>query len=257
MRMGISLMAAVVTLVFCAPGSPGGAQDAKPYVDQFAAATVATAGWPPGSLAAVYDPTEQGGLAKLAGSDAALAFVPYAFFVQHAAELHMVPLAQAVVAGTGVEERWSLVVKSGSVSTPAALAGYTILSVAGYAPEFVRHSALASWPLPADVKIDSSNQILGTLRRVASGERVAALLDQTQTAALAGLPFAAQLQSVVQSAPMPVALVVAVDSRLPAARSKSLQAALFKMGQTPADADVLGQLHLQGFVAPRLPAPSP
>ena len=53
--------------------------------------------WPEGSLAAVYDPSEQSGLSKLGGPDAVLAFVPFAFFVQHAAELHLTPLAQADV----------------------------------------------------------------------------------------------------------------------------------------------------------------
>src|ERR1700736_1136855 len=129
MSMSTLLMAAVATLVFCAPGYPGGAGDAQPFIDQFAAATAATAGWPAGSLAAVYDPTEQGGLAKLGASDAALAFVPYAFFVQHGAELHLMPLAQADVAGIGPQERWTLVSKAGAVTGPASLAGYTILSV--------------------------------------------------------------------------------------------------------------------------------
>ncbi len=52
-------------LGFLAPGYPGGAGDAQPFVDQFAKAAAAAAGWDPGSLAAIYDPTEQGGLAKL------------------------------------------------------------------------------------------------------------------------------------------------------------------------------------------------
>src|ERR1700736_4009280 len=99
--MSTLLMAAVATLVFCAPGYPGGAGDAQPLVDKFASASAASAGWSAGSLAAVYDPTEQGGLAKLADSDAVLAFVPYPFFVQHAAELHLTPLAQADMAGVG------------------------------------------------------------------------------------------------------------------------------------------------------------
>ena len=86
-------MAAVATLVFCAPGYPGGAGDAQPFIDQFAKAAVTAAAWPEGSLAAVYDPSEQSGLSKLGGPDAVLAFVPFAFFVQHAAELHLTPLA--------------------------------------------------------------------------------------------------------------------------------------------------------------------
>src|SRR5215472_14436454 len=93
--------ATAVTLVFCAPYYPGGTGDAQPYVDQFAQAAAAAAGWPAGSLAAVYDPTEAGGLAKLAHPDAALAFVPYPFFVEHAAQLSLAPLVQADVTDTG------------------------------------------------------------------------------------------------------------------------------------------------------------
>src|SRR5581483_8720767 len=99
--MTILLAAAASTLVFCAPGYPGAPADAQPYVDQFAAAAVAAAGWPAGSLAAIYDPSEQGGLAKLNGADAVLAFVPYPFYVEHGAQLHLAPLAQASVSGVG------------------------------------------------------------------------------------------------------------------------------------------------------------
>ena len=139
------LAATVATLVFCAPGYPGGAGDAQPFVDQFAGAAVKAAGWPAGSLAAIYDPTDEGSLAKLTSADAVLAFVPYPFFVEHGAQLHLSPLVQADVAGTGTQQKWTLVAKNGGVTGAAALGGYTILSVAGYAPEFVRHSALAAW----------------------------------------------------------------------------------------------------------------
>ena len=252
--MATLLAATVATLVFCAPGYPGGAGDAQPFVDQFAGAAVKAAGWPAGSLAAIYDPTDEGSLAKLGTADAVLAFVPYPFFVEHGAQLHLSPLVQADVAGTGTQQKWTLVAKNGGVTGAAALGGYTILSVAGYAPEFVRHSALAAWTLPADVKIQSTGQILSALRRVAGGEHSVALLDQSQASALPGLPFASDLKTVMQSAPLPVALIVVVDSRVPAARAKALQAGLLKMGHGGEAGDVLSQLRLQGFVMPQLPA---
>jgi hypothetical protein len=256
--MSTLLMAAVATLVFCAPGYPGGAGDAQPLIDQFAKAAVAGAQWPEGSLAAVYDPSEQSGLSKLGGPDAVLAFVPFAFFVQHAAELHLTPIAQADVVGVGPQERWSLVAKAGAVNGPPLTAEYTILSVAGYAPEFIRHSALQTWTLPPDVRIESTGQLLSALRRVAAGEHVVALLDQTQADALPTLPFAAELKVVAQSPPLPVAIIAIVDSRVPAARAKSLQAALLKMGRGGgAGADTLGPLRLQGFVMPQIPRPAP
>ena len=252
------MLAAMATLVFCAPGYPGAAGDAQPFVDQFAKSAAASAGWTPGSLAAVYDPTESGGMARLGDKDSVLTFVPYAFFVQHSAALHLAPLAQADVVGVGTEERWTLVGKaSGPVTGAASLAGYTILTVAGYAPEFVQHSALAAWTLPADVKVETTGQILSALRRVASGEPVVALLDQTQAAALATLPFASQLKTLVQSGPLPVALIAVVDSRVPAAKAKAFQAALVKLNAAPGGADTLASLRLKGFVPPNLPRNSP
>jgi hypothetical protein len=83
---------------------------------------------------------------------------------------------------------------------------------------------------------------------------VVALLDQTQAAALPTLPFAGELKAVLQSAPVPVAILATVDSRLPAARAQSLQRALLGMGHAAGDADALAQLQLRGFVAVRLPA---
>jgi hypothetical protein len=247
------LAAALSTLVFCAPGYPGGAGDAQPLVDQFASAIVAASGWPPGSLVAIYDPTEEGGLAKLEQADAVLAFVPYPFFVEHAAQLHLTPLVQADLADIGPQQRWTLVAKSGRITGPGSMAGYTLLSVAGYAPDFVRHSALAGWALPSDVKIEATGQILSALRRVAAGEPVAVLLDQTQAAALPSLPFATELQAVTQSPELPVALIAVVDSRVPAGRAKALQAALLKMGHASGSTDSLGPLRLRGFVLPKLP----
>jgi len=228
--MSTLLAASLSTLVFCAPGYPGAANDAQPLVDQFASAAVAASGWPAGSLAAVYDPTEDGGVAKLKAADTVLAFVPYPFFVEHAAQLHLMPLVQADMSDIGPRERWTLVAKAGRVAAPASMAGFTLLSVAGYAPDFVRNSALKGWALPPDVKIEATGQVLSALRRVAAGEPVAVLLDQTQAAALPSLPFAAELRTVTQSPELPVAIVVVVDSRLPAARAHSLQQGLLKMG---------------------------
>jgi hypothetical protein len=252
--MSTLLAASLATLVFCAPGYPGGAGDAQPLVDRFANAAASSSGWPAGSLGAVYDPTEDGGLAKLGQADAVLAFVPYPFYVEHAAQLHLTPLVQADVTDTGPVQRWSLVAKKGRITAPASMSGFTILSSAGYAPEFVRHTALEGWALPADVKIEQTGQVLSVLRRAAAGEPVAVLLDQTQAAALPTLPFAAELATLTQSAELPVALVAVVNSRVPAARARAMQEGLLKMNHDAAGADSLGPLRLRGFVPLKIPS---
>ena len=67
--------------------------------------------------------------------------------------------------------------------------------------------------MPADVKIQSSGQILSVLRKLPLGEPSVALLDQTQATALASLPFAGDLKTVTQSPELPVALITVVESR--------------------------------------------
>lgn len=244
---------AVVTLVFCAPGYPGATADAQPYVDQFAQAAAAAAGWPAGSLTATYQPTEEGCVEKLSGADAALVFTPYPFFVEHGERLRLKPYAQADVTGAGLEQRWTLVTKAGLGPVPASLAGYTILSTAGYAPEFVRHSALAALKLPPDIRIESTGQVLSALRRVAAGEPVAVLLDHEQAAAFPSLPFAAQLKALLQSSELPVAVVAVVDSRMSESRARSLQSGLLKLSRTAGGPETLDSLRLKGFALPKLP----
>ncbi len=251
--MSTLLAGAVIALVFCAPGYPGATGDAQPFLDAFTTAAAAAAKWPAGTLTATYDATEAGGLEKLAKPDAALALVPFAFFVEHAADLHLVPLVQADVTGAGVQERWTLVAKKDKITGPASMSGYTILSIAGYAPDFVRGYALAGWHLPADVKIVQAEQVLSALRRATAGEPVAVLLDQTQTRALASLPFAAELKTVTESGPLPTAILAIVDSRLPKSQAETLRAALLTLSRSAAGADALANLRLQGFVPPQLP----
>jgi len=144
--MSTLTLAAMTTLVFCAPGYPGDPAMRSPSWTSLPRRPRRPRVGNPIVSRRIYDPSEQGGLAKLGDKDSALAFVPYAFYVQHAAALHLVPLVQADVVGVGTQERWTLVGKAARRFTSASsMTGYTILSVAGYAPEFVKHSALAAW----------------------------------------------------------------------------------------------------------------
>ncbi len=85
---------------------------------------------------------------------------------------------------------------------PADLAGYEILSLAGYAPRFVRGPALGEWgALPRGVTITFSPAVLTGLRKASGGAKVAVLLDSAQAAALPTLPYAAKLKVVARSRP--------------------------------------------------------
>ncbi len=252
--MSSLLAAAASLLVFCAPGYPGTSGDAQPLVDEFATTLGAAAGWPAGALTAVYDADEKSDLRRLAAPEASLAFVPYPFFVEHGNELHLVPLAQADVQPAGVQQRWTLVMQKGRAPAPAGLAGVNIISTAGYAPDFVRAVLHSIGALPPTTTITATGQVLSALRRAGNGEPVAVLLDQEQTHAIASLPFGGNLQFAGTSAPVPVALIVIVNGRIPQARAQQLQQALLRLSGTAAGTATLNRLRLNGFVMPKVPA---
>lgn len=246
----VSAQTTAATLVVCAPGYPGSTGEAQSAMDALSAVIASAAGWKTGELKAVYHETEAEGLQRLASADAAVALVPLPFWLQHEAALKLEPVMQAIEQGGQPAERWTLVAGAGAVARPADLAGYEIVSLAGYAPRFVRGPALGAWgDVPSDVRITFSNAALTALRRASSGAKVALLLDRAQASAMPTLPFAKKLQVVTVSPPLPVSVLASVGGRLSSARQLALVRALSSLTNTPAGRDALAGVRLSGFVA--------
>lgn len=234
-------------LVVCAPGYPGTTAQAQPSMDSFARAAEKAAGWAAGDLGAVYHEDEEAGLARLGDADAALALVPLPFFLKHGEGLSLRPRLQ-VVQETGAEEVWSLVAARGRVSTPASLEGWEVIGTPAYAPRFVRGPVLGAWgALPASASITFTARPLSALRRAASGETVAVILDRAQTEALPSLPFAADLEIVARSGPLPGVLLCSVGDRISDARAGALVAGLLRLHEAESGAEVLASLRMTRF----------
>ena len=239
---------APITVAACAPGYPGSTAEAEPAMRAFASAVAESAGWPDGAVSAVYESTEQGGLARLRDPRVQVALVPLPFLVKHGAALKLAPRLEVEQKGVGKEERWSLVAKKGRVASATALASFTVYSIAGYAPGFVRAAPGAWGRIPESAKVAQSGQVLSALRRAAAGEDVAVLLDGAQAEALPTLPFADELEVVARSEPLPSVLACTVDGRLPPARWSALAKALEKLPSTPRGASALEGLRMVRFV---------
>lgn len=236
-----------VSLVACAPGYPGSTAEAQPSLDALAAALADAAGWPSGSLHAEYHQVEKEGVDRLGRPGAALAMVPLPFFLKHEKALRLEPRLQVQSEGGELLEAWSLVARKGSVGSPAALAGFSLVSLAGYAPDFVR-GALGPWGrVPDSAQVTFSGQVLTALRKAAAGEKVALLLDGAQAAALPTLPFAPELEVVARSAPLPAALLCTVRGRLPPARWKALEKAFLDLSGRPAGAAAMQGVRVVRF----------
>jgi hypothetical protein len=241
----VAASAEPVTLVAWAPGYPGTTEQAQPSMDEFAAGVAGAAGWDAGAFRAAYYPGVEQGRERVM-DDAALALVPLPVYLEYGESLGLHPLLRVIQEG-GDEETWSLVARKGAVGSPADLSGWTIRSLAGFSPRFVR-TALASWgTLPGDTEIGFDARVLSVLRKAAAGEDVAALLDRAQSAALPRLPFAADLEIVATSAPMVSSVLCEVGDRLPSARREPLIESLLSLESSAAGAEVLTTIRVVRF----------
>jgi hypothetical protein len=232
-----------VTLVVCAPGSPGTTAEAQSAMDGLAAAVARAGNLAPDSVSAVYEETSAGGLRRLARKDAGLLLATLPFFLEHEKQLRLVPRLSAMPQGAQPLQRWSLVTGK---DHPASLQGYTILSSAGDSKRFVRAAAPG---LPPGVSIEAAGAVLSGLRRAANGEKVAVLLDGSQSASLSTLPFASSLDVVSVSPPMPVAVIATVSNRIDAGRWKRFETAFLHLADDPSARGALDGVRMAGFVA--------
>jgi hypothetical protein len=230
------------TLVVCAPGSPGSTDEAQPRMDALASALGSKVGG--SGIAAVYEPTNAGGVKRF--QSASLGIVSLPFFLTHEKELGLHARLTAVQKGRPALEHWTLVAQKGRVTKAESLAGMTIMSSAGFAPEFVRGAVAQLGTVPADVKITSTVAVLSALRKAAKGDPIAVLLDGAQASSLASLPFAAQLETVATSPAWPMGMVVTVDSR--AKNWPALQSAFLGLANDKAGAAVLEGMQMEHFV---------
>lgn len=246
--IGSAGRAADLSMVVCAPGYPGSTVEAQPAMDGFATAVAVAAGWDPTALGAEYFETEEMGMARFADTDVVLGLVTLPFFLEHRNELDLQPVALAVPSGRQDLEPWSLVAGRGAVNRPEDLDGWQLVSLAGHSEAFVRGPALGDWgALPPTLKIGFSKAVLSSLRKAAKGETIALLLDAEQTEALDRLPFADDLDIVVQSPPLPVSVVCSVGGRLSREKSREIADALLGLSDRPDAEEALAGIRIGRF----------
>jgi len=236
-----------VTLVTCAPGYPGNTEQAQPTMDDFSAHAARVAGWTEATLDAVYYNDLEEGLARIEQSDAALALVPLPFYLEYSERLDLRPILEVMMA-ENPPKTWTLVTGKGKVAGPASLDGWEITGRGGYSATFVRNVALEGWgALPETADVTFSTRAVSALRKASRGEPVAVLLDGEQSAALDGLPFAAELDRVYESGQFPPSLLCVVGDRLPADKIDELAEGLIGMSGKKTGRETLSQLRMSGF----------
>jgi hypothetical protein len=231
-------------IAVCAPGEAGTTADAQATMDAFAAALSAKSG---AQLSAVYDQTEDAGVARMKTAQVGMVTLP--FFLKHEQDLKLHPQLMAQRQGRPALDEWVLVAKKGKVHGAASLDGFTIASPAAYAPGFVRGTVLGGFgALPATVQLKQSGAVLSSLRKAAKGDPIAVLLDGPGSAQLATLPFAADLEVVARSPKVPAGIVVTIDGGPTGDKWKSLEGAFLGLRGDKAGATALDGMQMDKFV---------
>lgn len=141
-----------------------------------------------------------------------------------------------------------MVARRGLVSAPASLDGWELTGMPGYAPTFVAGPLLGAWgTLPATARITFTPAVLSPLRRAAKGEKLAVLLDPTQAASLATLPFAGDLEVLFRSKPLPGGILCTVGDRLSASEAKALSRALLHLHESDDAKPILATMRIKRF----------
>lgn len=235
-------------LVAAAPGYPGNTAGAQPTMDLLAEQIAAAAGLAPGDVVAEYHPAEQEGIERIAAQGTSLALMPFALFLKYERSLGLRALAQAVGRDGSGLERWSLVAPAGRIARPEDLSGWEIVGVPGYSEPFVRGPLLGGWgALPADARVVFTDRVLGALRRIASGDPIAVLLDAEQSDALSSLPGADAYEIVYTAPPLPVAVVAVVADRLTEEEADRLRGGFLALSEQEARGELFATLRLRGF----------
>ena len=236
------LALAAATLVVCAPGYPGSTGEAQPAMDALARSLARSAHLPEGSLTALYEETEAGCLQRLAQQDSSLLLATLPFFLDREQELRLVARLCAMPQSGETLERWTLVTGK---DHPPSLDGYTVESTAGYSKKFVR---AMSPRLAGGVEIQQTSAVLSALKRAANGEKAAVLVDGSQAAAMAKLPFVDSLTVLGTSPPVPVAVVATLRKRIDDGRWSPLEAAFLRLAEDRAAREALDGVRIAGFL---------
>jgi hypothetical protein len=235
------------SLVFCSPGSPGDTAQAGPTMEQLARAIETSGGLPKGSVSAEYHESETAGIGAMRAAGTLLAAVPVPFFVEHGKDLGLEPRL-SIAPGSGQPERFVLVARKGSIARPADLEGWEVTGTIGYADGFVRGAfAKGFGPIPDGARIAFNAAPLQALRRAAAGDKIAVVLDSTQSASLASLPFGADLAILARSEPLPAGVVCALKASPGGKTAAAILKGLERLPKLPAGKEALAAIRVQRF----------
>lgn len=213
--------AAQKLFVICYPGGSVKARDAEPAARQMLRALERMGGWPEGSFDSRFT-TDAKECERLLAGRPPFAIVSLGEYLAHPG---LVPLVQPEIQGR-TTDTWRVLVRKGTFRSLDDLKGKTLGGATVDQTTFVDRLIFQGKARVADFVPRPSVQPLRALRSLAEGALDAVLLNDQQFRALGGLPFAADLEVVFTSAPLPLVGIVADGQKTTSQERQKLSGSL-------------------------------
>ena len=190
--------ASAQAMAICHEGGPGSTKQAAKAVETFLRHTEATAGLGANSLSGEYH-TKRGACdAYLKSGAPALVVLDLATHLRKASAMGLKPIAHL---GRADAVTWHIVVREGSHSDLASLAGKTVLTTAPQDEAFIQNIVFAQ--KGPKLALTPSRRALKALRDVGRGKADAALVDQDAVKHMGELELPHKLVSIYASEGLP------------------------------------------------------
>ncbi len=205
LAMPATASATDVKFLLCFPGGPGSTADAQPVVDAFLKALAGQAGW--GSASGTY--TNDLAQCQSGAGGAGVVVLPLDLYLQQHTAWRLTPVATLTNKETA--SRYHVVTKKGT--TLDALKGKPVSTAIPASDAFLSRVGFdGKLDVSKDIALSRVRTALKALKDLDKGVVSAVLLDDVQQKALAGLPFAASLETVLSGAALPGAIVASVGA---------------------------------------------
>jgi hypothetical protein len=228
--------------VIIQPGQPGTSEDAQPVMDALATYLQKKLGADVTIRGRYFNQAEQAA-AYLAGNRPQWGIVGLGYYLGHAGDLCMTPLASTRPGGSD-SDTWRLVVaKNGpdKWQTVKGVVSGTMLFEPGIAAGLLFDSSVAELPF----SLEGTIRPLSALRSVLRGKGGAVVLDKPQYDAVQALPMASGVKVLKTSRSLPTSAVVVFGPKKKL--HERLSSVLREMRKDPAAADLLKLLQTEGF----------
>jgi ABC-type phosphate/phosphonate transport system substrate-binding protein len=228
--VGLPVIAGGRDMLLCLPGFPGTPSQAQPYIEKVLRHLEGKLGWEAGSMKGAYLPDGAKAGTRLKGDRPGIALVGPSVYAANHGALDMTVIAKVVAGGRG-QQTYSVVTAKSGPSDLSGLAGQRVSGAVVHDAKYVYNVVLDKQVPSGSLTLKTQKRPLSSLRDVVRGKAAAAIVDQAVIDHLGELEFAADLQVIYTSKPVPPPAAVLIGEGK--AHKAQLKQVLVGMCATP------------------------